>query len=71
MRPTTATYVTVWPFGEAKPLASNLNIPAGDTRANLVVVKVGVGGSKISFSHDAGTVDLIADVVGWYGHLAP
>ena len=60
------TYVTAWPTGEAQPLASNLNLPPGDTRPNLVIVKVGPGG-KVSFYNDAGTVDLIADIAGWVG----
>jgi mRNA-degrading endonuclease toxin of MazEF toxin-antitoxin module len=64
--PSAGTFVTAWPSGEVKPLASNLNAPAGDTRANLVIVKVGAEG-KVSFANDAGTVDLIADVAGWYG----
>jgi alpha-tubulin suppressor-like RCC1 family protein len=66
VNPTAGTFVTVWPTGEAKPLASNLNVPPGDTRANLVIVKVGAGG-QVSFYNDAGTIDLIADVAGWYG----
>ncbi len=64
------TYATVWPTGEGRPNASNLNLPAGDTRPNLVIVKVGAGG-KVSFYNDAGTIDLIADVAGWVGAPAP
>lgn len=67
--PSAATYVTAWPTGEARPLTSNLNVPLGDVRANLVVVKVGVNG-HVSFSNDAGTIDLIADVAGYYGEDA-
>jgi hypothetical protein len=63
---TADTFVTVWPTGEPRPLASNLNVPAGDTRPNLVTVKLGAGG-QVSFYNSAGTVDLIADVSGWYG----
>ena len=63
--PSAGTYVTVWPAGEPRPTASNLNIPPGDTRANLVIVKLGAGG-KVSFYNDAGTNDLIADVAGWF-----
>jgi hypothetical protein len=62
---TDLTYVTAWPTGQTMPLASNLNVSAGDTRANLVVVKVGAGGT-ISLRNDKGTVDLIADVAGYY-----
>jgi hypothetical protein len=64
--PSAATFVTAWPTGEAKPLASNLNVPTGDVRANAVVVKVGSGG-MVSFNNEAGTVDLIADIAGYYG----
>lgn len=64
--PSAGTFVTVWPSGENRPNASNLNIPPGDTRPNLVIVKVGAGG-QVNFYNDAGTVDLIADVAGWYG----
>ncbi len=70
VNPSAGTFVTVWPTGESRPVASNLNVPRGDTRANLVVVKVGAGG-RVSFGNDAGTVDLIADVAGWYGASGP
>ncbi len=63
--PSAGTYVTAWPTGETRPPASNLNVPPGDVRPNLVIVKVGAGG-KVSFYNDAGTTDLIADVAGYY-----
>ncbi len=54
-------YVTVFPAGQARPLASNLNIErAGQTLANLVVVPVGVDGAVEVFS--AVDVHLIIDV---------
>ena len=62
---TSATYETVWPTGEQRPNASSLNLPAGDTRPNLVIAKVGVDG-KISLYNDAGTIDLLIDIVGYY-----
>ena len=58
-------YVTVFPNGEAAPLASNLNITAGSTRANLVIAKVGADSSVALFNSN-GTVHLIADVVGYF-----
>jgi hypothetical protein len=64
--PTADTFVTAWPAGEQQPNASNLNVPPGDTRPNLVIVKVGAGG-QVSFANFAGNVHLIADVAGWYG----
>jgi alpha-tubulin suppressor-like RCC1 family protein/lysophospholipase L1-like esterase len=62
---TAPTFVTVWPSGEARPTASNLNLPAGDTRPNLVVAKVGLDG-RISLYNHQGSVDLLIDIVGYY-----
>jgi len=64
--PTALSYLTAWPTGDARPLASNLNYTAGQTVPNLVVVKVGAGG-KVSLYNNAGTTHVIADVSGWYG----
>jgi hypothetical protein len=43
--PTAGSYLTVYPSGVTKPLASNLNFSAGQTVPNLVMVKVGTGGN--------------------------
>ena len=50
------------------PLASSLNTQPGQTRPNLVVAKVGAGGavSSTTYGDDNGTVDLVADVVGYF-----
>lgn len=57
--------LTVWPAGVARPLASNLNWPAGDTRANLVVSALGILGA-VSMANATGSTHVIVDVVGWY-----
>ena len=57
-------FVTVWPTGADRPVVSNLNLVAGETRANLVVVRVGVGGQVSLYT--SGGADLIADVAGWF-----
>ena len=62
---TSLAYVTVWPTGEQRPLASNLNVNPGQNLPNLVTVKVGQGG-KVSLYTNTGEVHLIADVVGYY-----
>jgi len=62
---TAATNVTVWPDGAERPVASNLNLVPGQTAANLVTVQVGAGG-KIDLYNHAGSVNLIADVAGYY-----
>lgn len=62
-RPSKATFVTAWPAGTTRPLASNLNLRAGEVRANLVVVPLGDDG-RASFYSEA-SVDLFADLVGY------
>ena len=64
-QPTATGFLTLYPTGSARPLASNLNFTAGKTVPNLVVVKVGVGG-KVSMFNSAGATDVIFDVAGWY-----
>jgi ABC-type phosphate transport system substrate-binding protein len=62
-------FVTAFPAGTTKPNASNLNFNPGTTIPNLVTVKLGTGGSagKVTFYNGSGgTLDLIADVAGWY-----
>ena len=63
---TAPSYLTVWPAGQPQPTASNLNWPAGDTRPNLVVAKLGTSGA-ISIYNRFGTTDVVADVVGYFG----
>lgn len=64
-RPTTKTYLTVWPAGADRPEASNLNVVAGQSRPNLVVAAVGAGGA-VSVFNEAGTTDVVVDVLGWF-----
>jgi hypothetical protein len=60
------SFLTVFPSGVSRPLASNLNFPPGVNIPNLVVVRVGSGGD-VSLYNDQGSVDVIFDLVGWYG----
>ncbi len=57
--------MTVWPAGEARPLASNLNLAAGQDVPNLVVAKVGANG-QVSIFNASGSTHLIVDVAGWF-----
>jgi hypothetical protein len=63
--PTASTYVTVFPHGQARPLASNLNVVAGDVRPNLVTVALGTDRTVDLYNH-AGNVHLLADLAGYY-----
>jgi hypothetical protein len=76
---TAAGYLTLFATGTSLPLSSNVNFGAGQNVPNLVVVKLGEGGAnegKVSIANTAlpsgtqpaaGSVDVIADVVGYYG----
>ena len=64
--PSAGGFLTAFPTGEARPNASNLNFTAGQTVPNLVVAKLGAGG-KASLYNPFGSVQVIADVAGWYG----
>ncbi|MFI8963085.1 FlgD immunoglobulin-like domain containing protein [Streptomyces sp. NPDC053493] len=62
--PTAGSFVSVYPYGTQRSAASNLNFTAGQTVPNLVVVPVQDG--KVTFYNHLGSVDLIADVAGYY-----
>jgi hypothetical protein len=63
--PSAGTHVTAWPAGQVMPVASNLNLPAGDVRPNLATVKIGTA-DNISLYNNTGTMHLVADVVGYF-----
>ncbi|NMM23539.1 MAG: DUF1906 domain-containing protein, partial [Phycicoccus sp.] len=63
--PTATSYLTVYPDGATRPTASNLNFARAQTIANLVIARVGTG-NKVTFYNAAGTVDIIADLAGYY-----
>ncbi|MEA2685353.1 MAG: hypothetical protein QOE93_548, partial [Actinomycetota bacterium] len=65
-QPTDGGFVTVFPSGSARPVASNLNLRPGQTVPNLVVAKVGSDG-KVNVYNHAGTTHVIFDVAGWFG----
>ncbi|MET9962549.1 N-acetylmuramoyl-L-alanine amidase [Streptomyces sp. NPDC006326] len=62
--PTQPSFVSVYPSGTTRSSASNLNFTPGQTIPNLVVVPVVDG--KVSFFNNQGTVDLIADITGYF-----
>ena len=56
-------FLTVFPCGESRPLASNVNYVPGDVVPNAVLAKVGLGG-KVCIYTEA-TIDIVADVNGY------
>ena len=57
-------HVAVYPCGEARPTASNLNYVKGTTIANATVAKIGADGKVCLYTHAA--THLIADATGWF-----
>ena len=55
-------FVTVYPCGGDRPVASNVNYGSGDVVANSVLSQVGVNGEVCLFTH--ATTDLVVDVTG-------
>jgi len=62
--PVAQGYVTVWPCGVPRPVASNVNFPSGSRIANNVIAPIGAGGKVCIYAH-AGT-DVVVDVAGWF-----
>jgi len=62
------SYLTLFPSGTARPLASNLNFVAQQTIPNLVMVRLNNG--KVSIYNNLGSVAVIADVQGFYAAAA-
>lgn len=64
--PTATSFLTVFPADQALPNASNLNwVAGGSPTPNKVDVKLSPDG-KIKLFNETGTVNVIADIVGYY-----
>ena len=63
--PTSSTFVTAFPANQSLPLASSLNLTAGLTRPNLVMVGVSPQGRVKLYNFD-GAVHLVVDLVGTF-----
>jgi hypothetical protein len=62
--PSIAGFATVYPCGQPRPLASNLNFVAGQTVPNQVISQIGTGGKVCIFSLES--TQLIVDVMGFF-----
>ncbi len=58
-------FVTVYPCGSARPLASNLNPQGPDAVANTVVLPV--DGSQRACLYTSIATQLVVDITGWFG----
>ncbi len=65
-RPAGSGYLTVYPDGASRPIGSNLNFVTGQNVANMVIVPVGANGNIRLFNGAGSTVDMLADVAGYF-----
>jgi hypothetical protein len=63
--PDRSTFITVYPTGGDRPLASNLNVVAGQVIPNMVLAPLGPDGA-VALYNNAGAIDLVADVMGYF-----
>jgi len=57
-------FLSAWPAGAPQPASSNLNFLGGQTVPNLVMLKLGAGGT-LSISNGPGSANVILDVMGY------
>ena len=58
--------VRVWADGAARPAIGTLNFVPGQSVSNLVYAPVGGDGSIILGNYSSGSLDLVADVAGYF-----
>ncbi|MHB1891501.1 MAG: IPT/TIG domain-containing protein, partial [Acidimicrobiales bacterium] len=63
--PSRPGYLTVYPAGAVRPLASNLNFSPGEVVANLVEVPVSSSGAVDIYNGSGGTTNVVVDVEGY------
>jgi alpha-tubulin suppressor-like RCC1 family protein len=68
--PTASTYVTAFPTGSTRPLASNLNLAPQRDTANGAVVALGTG-ARVTLYNDIGSTHLLVDVAGFFASPVP
>jgi hypothetical protein len=63
------TYLTVWGTGNPMPNTSNIDVPAGTTIPNRVIVPVGANG-QVSIFNWSGNTNVVVDLNGYFNeHL--
>jgi len=64
--PTALGFVTAFGDGKTRPWVSNVNFVKAQTVPNLVIAPVGANGRVALYNGSAGSIQLIADVSGYY-----
>lgn len=65
-RSAAAGSVTAFPGGTSRPATSNVSFARGQTISAHTTIKLGADGKVSLFNGSSASVDLIADVTGWY-----
>jgi alpha-tubulin suppressor-like RCC1 family protein len=64
--PSLATFVTVWPAGTDRPDVSNVNLRAGEIRANAATIALNGPGRDLSVYNNSGNTHVVVDLAGYY-----
>lgn len=59
------TFLSMWPTGAARPLASDLNTGRGRDQANSTIVRLGPDGN-VQVYNNMGLTHVVGDVYGWF-----
>ena len=62
--PAASGFITVWPCGVNRPLASNINFEAGTVIPNGVIASLGADGAACLYS--SVETDVVVDLAGWF-----
>ncbi|MER5639590.1 S53 family peptidase [Kitasatospora sp. NPDC002227] len=63
-------YLTVYPSGVDRPLASNLNWTTGQVVPNAVIVPIGSDGRIELYNGSWGSMDVVVDIAGYFSPTA-
>jgi hypothetical protein len=66
LRASSPSFLTFWPEGVAQPTAANLNPAPGEPPTPNAVTTPVSGAGRFNVYNDAGTVDVVIDVNGYY-----
>ena len=64
--PTSPGYIAIWPTGQPNPQIGNLNLNPGNTMANVAFAGIGTGGKVSFYNGGTDTVNLTANLQGWF-----
>lgn len=68
--PTTSTYVTAYPAGATRPLASTVNLQPRRDTTNSAAVALGTGARMTLYNH-SGSTNLLVDLAGFFATPPP